>query len=213
MQFLQHRHDEQVKAKEHVGNELEKYHVQCVSVLICQIQLPESLMKTMTSKVVATQQMAMFDAQGEAEGRRKEMERIKAQADMQPTLVQAELGVKIADQKKQEQIILSEAKSKSIRLEKEGEAAGIEAIGKAKASKIEAVGRATATSYRQQVDALGSNSLAMIEVMKQIAESNVKITPDVLVNSGYSDKGGHAVMDILSGLLAKNLGQQPVDMT
>src|SRR4029077_18728145 len=56
MKFMQDRHEEQTKAEEHIAEELEKYHVLCVSVLICQIVLPERLMETLTNKVVASQQ-------------------------------------------------------------------------------------------------------------------------------------------------------------
>ena len=212
MQFLQHRHEEQCKAKNHVAAELEKYHVECVNVLICQIQLPDSLMNTLTSKVVASQQMAMYDAQEEAQGRRKEMERTKAQADMQPTLVKAELDVKIADQQKQQQIILAEAKSQSTRLEQEGIAAGVKSVGFAEAEKIAAVGEATAKAYDQQVSALGKDALSLIEVVQKIADAKIKITPDVLVQGAQAGAGGaHSVLDILSGLLAKNLNDRSTD--
>ena len=55
MKFMQDRHEEQRKAGEHIVAELRRYHVECVSVLICQIVLPERLMQTLTNKVVAAQ--------------------------------------------------------------------------------------------------------------------------------------------------------------
>ena len=45
MKFLQDRHEQQEKALERAQTELEKYHVEVLSVLICQIQIPEALMK------------------------------------------------------------------------------------------------------------------------------------------------------------------------
>ena len=54
---------EQKKAEERARTELEKYHVECVSVLICQIKLPQELMDTQTKKVIAQQQQAMFTEQ------------------------------------------------------------------------------------------------------------------------------------------------------
>ena len=205
MQFLQNRHQEQEKAQSHVAKELEKYHVECVSVLICQITLPENLMHTLTSKVVASQQMAMFDAQEEAEGRRKEMERTKAQAEMQPTLVKAELDVQIANQKEKQQIILAEGKSEATRLEQLGIAAGLKSVGLAEAEKIAAIGKATAQAYDQQVEALGQDSLSLIEVMKKISDGRIKITPEILVKSGQDTNSIQSVSEILSALLAKQL--------
>lgn len=202
MKFMQDRHVEQSKAEDHVAKELAKYHVECVSVLICQIKLPERLMETLTSKVVASQQMAMFDAQQEAQGRRKDMEKTKAQAEMQPQLVQAEINVQIAEQKKQQQVILAQGQSESTRLEQEGIAAGVASVGKAEAEKTRAIGEATAEAYRKQVNALGQDSLAMIEIMKQVSAGKIKITPEIFVQSS-SDAGGESTSsNVLAAFMA-----------
>jgi len=190
MMFMQDRHEQQRKAEQHVVEELEKYHVECVSVLICQIKLPERLMQTLTNKVVATQQKSMYDAQQEAEGRRREMEKTKAQADLQPSLVKAEIDVQIATQQKQQSITLAEGKGQSTRLEQEGIAGGIEAVGRAEGEKIRAIGQATAEAYTKQALALGQAPLSMIEIMKQVSGGKIKITPDVMVNGGGADGGG-----------------------
>lgn len=208
MKFMQDRHEEQERVQDNVAIELNKYHVQCVSVLICQIILPTTLMDTLTSKVVATQQMAMFDAQQQAEGRRKEMEKTKAAANMQPDVVKAEIDVLIAQQQKQQQIILAEGKGQSTRLEQEGKAAGISAVGKAEAEKVLAIGQATANAYLQQVQAMGRESLAMIEIIKQVAEGKVKITPDILVQSGLSEKSDASANNVLAAFLASLLANK-----
>jgi regulator of protease activity HflC (stomatin/prohibitin superfamily) len=202
MKFMQDRHEEQRKAESHVIEELVRYHVECVSVLICQIKLPERLMETLTNKVVASQQMSMFDSQQEAEGRRKEMEKTRAQADLQKMLVQAEIDVEIATQQKQQAIILAEGKSQSIRLEQEGVAGGVEAVGKAEGEKIRAIGQATAEAYQKQVQALGQTSLSLIEIMKQVSNGHIKITPDVVVQGSNGDSSGGALSAFLGGLMA-----------
>ncbi len=184
MKFMQDRYEEQRKAEQHVIEELKRYHVECVSVLICQIGLPERLMLTLTNKVVASQQKSMYDSQQEAEARRREMEKTKAQADLQPSLVKAEIDVEIAAQQKQQSVILAEGRGQATRLEQEGIAAGVEAVGKAEGEKIRAIGNATAEAYNKQVLAVGQAPLAMIEVMKQVSSGRVKITPDVMVGGG-----------------------------
>jgi regulator of protease activity HflC (stomatin/prohibitin superfamily) len=204
MMFMQDRHEQQRKAEQHVIEELEKYHVECVSVLICQIKLPERLMQTLTNKVVATQQKSMFDAQQEAEGRRKEMERTKAQADLQPSLMKAEIDVQIATQQKQQAITLAEGKGQSTRLEQEGIAGGIEAVGRAEGEKIRAIGQATAEAYTKQAVALGQAPLSMIEIMKRVSEGNVKITPDVVVNGGGDGAGGNNMLSAFIASLMAN---------
>ncbi|MFI5345864.1 MAG: SPFH domain-containing protein [Elusimicrobiota bacterium] len=203
MKFMQDRHEEQRKAEEHIVEELTKYHVECVSVLICQIVLPERLMQTLTNKVVAAQQMSMFDSQQEAEARRREMEKTKAQADLQPQLVKAEIDVQIATQSKQSAIITAEGRSQSTRLEQEGIAAGIAAVGKAEGEKILAIGQATAEAYVRQAAAVGQGPLAMIEVMKRVSDGKVKITPDIMVG-GDGNGGGSANM--LSAFMASLMG-------
>ncbi len=205
MQFMQDRYEEQRKAEEHAADELKKYHVECVSVLICQIKLPDRLMQTLTDKVVASQQKAMFDAQQEAEGRRAEMEKTKAQADLQPSLVRAEIDVQIATQQKQQNIILAEGKSQSIRLEQEGIAAGIASVGNAEAEKIGAIGQATASAYQQQANALGQHPMSIIEIMKQVAQGNVKITPDILVQTAGDGKDANA-NNVLAAFIASLMG-------
>ena len=201
MKFMQDRHEEQRKAEDHVIEELRKYHVECVSVLICEIILPERLMQTMTDKVVAMQQKSMYDAQQEAEGRRREMEKIKAQANMQPNLVKAEIDVQIANQQKQQAIILAEGKGQATKLEQAGVASGIEAVGRAEGEKIRAIGQATAEAYVKQADALGQQPLSMIEIMKQISDGKIKITPDILVQGGGSKEGGSSD-HVLSAFMA-----------
>ena len=204
MMFMQDRHEQQRKAEQHVIEELEKYHVECVSVLICQIKLPERLMQTLTNKVVATQQKSMYDAQQEAEGRRREMEKTKAQADLQPNLVKAEIDVQIATQQKQQSITLAEGKGQSTRLEQEGIAGGIEAVGRAEGEKIRAIGQATAEAYTKQALALGQAPLSMIEIMKRVSEGRIKITPDVVVNGGGADGGGNNMLSAFIASLMAN---------
>ena len=199
MKFMQDRHEEQRKAEAHAQEELVKYHVDCVSVLICQIKLPERLMQTLTNKVVAVQQKSMFDAQQEAEGRRKEMEKTKAQADLQPNLVKAEIDVQIASQQKQQAITLAEGQGQATRLQQEGIAAGIEAVGKAEGERVRAVGQATAEAYMRQAQALGQQPLAIIEVMKQVSGGRIKIVPDILIQGAGSDGNSSSV---LSGFIA-----------
>jgi regulator of protease activity HflC (stomatin/prohibitin superfamily) len=187
MNFLQNRQEEQTRAEERARNSLEKYHVECVSVLICQINLPQELMETQTKRIIAEQQKQMFAMQQEAEAARISTEKTRATADQQGELVKAEIGVKVADQQKQKTIVLAEGEAESVRLRGEGEA-----------KKIEAIGQATAEAYRKQNEALGQQAITAIEVIKKVAEGNIRITPDILV---AGEKGG--LMDILLAQLVK----------
>jgi regulator of protease activity HflC (stomatin/prohibitin superfamily) len=191
MNFMQDRQEEQRKAEDRAKAELEKYHVECVSVLICQINLPQELMDTQTKKIIA-QQQAMYQDQQKAEQTRIAMEKTRSEADQQKNLVEAEIGVKIAEQNKQKAIRFAEGEGESFRLRAEGEAKGIKAKGEAEGAKILAIGESTAKAYELQNKAIGQQGVTAIEIAKQIATGNVKVTPDLLVQGG----------DNLGGLLS-----------
>ena len=199
MNFLQDRSEEQSKAEERTRIALERYHVELVSVLICQIGLPKELMDTQTKKIIADQQQAMYQAQQKAEQERIAKEKTGAQADKQKDLVEAEIGVKIAEQNKERAIQTAGGEAESIRLRAEGEAKGIEAKGRAEGARILAMGEATAKAYKLQNEAIGASGVTAVEIAKQIALGNIKVTPDVLVQ-GDGNLGG-----LLSGWLTQRL--------
>ncbi len=189
MNFMQDRQEEQRKAEERAKAELERYHVECVSVLICQINLPQELMDTQTKKIIAQQQQAMYMDQQKAEQTRIAMEKTRSEADQQKNLVEAEIGVKIATQNKEKAIRFAEGEAESIRLRMEGEGKGIKAKGDAEGARILAMGEATAKAYEMQNKAVGQQGVTAIEIAKQIASGNVKVTPDFLVQ-GDGSVGG-----------------------
>ena len=201
MNFMQDRQEEQRKAESRVKEELEKYHVECVSVLICQINLPQDLMDIQTKKIIAQQQQTMFEDQQRAEQTRIAMEKTRAEADQQKNLVEAEIGVKIAEQNKQKTIKFAEGEAESIRLKAEGEAKGIKAKGEAEGTKILAIGEATAKAYELQNKAVGQQGVTAIEIAKQIASGNVKVTPDFLV------QGGDNISSLLSAFLTNAIAK------
>ena len=191
MEFLQDRHEQQERALERARNELSKYHVEVLSVLICQITLPEDLMKTQTNKVIAAQQQSMYDEQRAAQQKRIEMERTTAEANQQAALVTAQIGVKVAEQEKQKTITTAQGTAERMRLEGEGEA-----------SKIRQIGEATANAYELTSHAIGAPGLTNIEMLKLISSGNIKITPEIMVSG---DSGGSLVNVLLSQLVAKNV--------
>jgi regulator of protease activity HflC (stomatin/prohibitin superfamily) len=201
MNFMQDRQEEQRKAEDRAKEELEKYHVECVSVLICQINLPQDLMDIQTKKIIAQQQQTMYEDQQKAEHTRIAMEKTRSEADQQKNLVEAEIGVKIAEQNKLKTIKAAEADSESIRLKAEGEAKGIKAKGDAEGSKILAIGESTAKAYELQNKAVGAQGVTAIEIAKQIASGNVKVTPDFLV------QGGDNISSLLSAFLTNAISK------
>jgi regulator of protease activity HflC (stomatin/prohibitin superfamily) len=201
MNFMQNRHEEQQKAENRARAELEKYHVELVSVLICQIQLPEDLMKTQTERIIAQQKQAMFFEQQKAQQSRIAMEKTTAEAEKQKDLVQSEIDVKVADNQKKKAVLLAEGEGQSTKLKQEGIAAGIEAVGKAEGTAIFAKGTATAEAYEKQKQAIGNEGVIQVQIAEKIGQGNVKIVPDTLITSN----GGSGVGELLAAWLTKNI--------
>jgi uncharacterized membrane protein YqiK len=179
MAYLQNRHEEQERAEARVRAHLLKYHVDVVNVLICHIHLPAELMKTQTEKILAEQRQNMFDAQREAEEKRIQLEKITAQANNQKDLMAATVGVEISGKRAEQR-----------KAEAEGEAHYILATGKAEAEKVRLMGEAQGVAYKEQVNALGPQGVALVETLKVIGEKNVRITPDVMASGGTGDGAG-----------------------
>jgi regulator of protease activity HflC (stomatin/prohibitin superfamily) len=177
MNFLQSRSEEQAKAEGRARIDLEKYHVECVSVLICQIKLPEDLMQTQTKRIIAEQQQEMYKMEQKSQEQRTEMEKTKATADQQPELVRSEIAVKVATQRKTEMIKLAEGNAESKALEGVGEGKRLKAIGEEAIKQIKIVELIAAA----------------------IQNGNIKIVPDVLVTGGGT--AGDGLMGQLSRLL------------
>jgi hypothetical protein len=191
MAFMQDRADEQSKAEARARVELEKYHVECVSVLISQIILPQELMEIHTRRVIAAQQQAMFIEQQKAEQERVATENTRAKADMQVQLVSAQVGVQIAEQTKLKTIVEAEGRARAVQVE-----------GEAEGKRILAVGKATAEAYEKQVEAVGQMNLAGIEVTKSIAAAGLTITPEILISG---DGGGGGTSNVFSAFIAQML--------
>ena len=203
--YQQNRAEEQAAAEMAVRDDLRKYRVDVVSVMITNIHLPEALMKTTQQKNLAEQEQSMFDAKKKAEERRIEFEKTKAQADQQGPLMKAQVGIEIADHEAKQAQKRAEGEAARIRTTAAAEAQKTQQIGDAEAGIIRAKGEAQAKAYRDQVEALTAQGVTAVEVMKAIAGAGLKITPDVMVTggSGGGDSGG-----LVQLLLANMLQQQ-----
>src|SRR5205085_9354913 len=187
------------RAEARVRSHLLKYHVDVVNVLICHIHLPEELMKTQTEKILAEQRQNMFNAQREAEEKRIQLEKTKANADNQRDLMAATVGVEISTRRAEQR-----------RAEGEGEAHYILATGKAEAEKVRLMGEAQGVAYHEQVNALGAQGVALVETLKVIGEKNVRITPDILASGGTGDSSSGIGTLLLLSLFKDRLGlEQP----
>lgn len=202
IRYQQNRAEEQREAEEAVRKDLSQYRVEVVSVMICNIVLPDKLMHITQDRNLAQQSEAMFEAQKAAEQKRIAFEQTRAQADQQRNIIEAEAGIDIARHRAAQAMATAEGEAQRIRITAEAQAAQIKQLGDAEAAVIEAKGAAQATAYQAQGQSLSPQGLTAVEVMKLVAAGSVKITPDIVAGVA-SGAGGSALADALLAMLVQ----------
>jgi len=195
--YQQNRAEEQRSAEEAVRADLAKYRVEVVSVMITNIHLPEALMKTTQQKNLAEQEKSMYDAKQEAEKRRIEFERTRAEADSQVKIITAEAGIKVAQHEARQTEERAKGDAAKVRMLAEAEASRIKQVGDSEASIVQAKGEAQAKAYRDQVSALSAQGVTSVEIMKAISAAGLKITPDVQVVGASGSAGESGLVQLL----------------
>jgi regulator of protease activity HflC (stomatin/prohibitin superfamily) len=228
------RRELQVKAKEHIDGVLKVHHIDSKDTLIADVVLPAELTKTVTDRQIAEQERKTFAIQKEAQEEKRSLENAKAQALMQPKVVESERNVEIqkniAESKVREAEGLKasavlqatgEAEATKLKANAEAEATKVTAnaeaeatskIGAAEAEVILAKGKSNAEAYRLEVNAMGRDVFGQIRVMEKISTSNLKLIPENLVLGGGTDSGG--LMNGFFGIsLLEKLSGRPFSQT
>jgi hypothetical protein len=81
--------------------------------------------------------------------------------------------------------------------EASGEATYIEQTGRARGAEIEAVGLARAKGYEAQVQALGAEATASVNVVTELVKSGNRFVPDILVTGNGADATSAGIMGFL----------------
>lgn len=202
--YQQNRAEEQKSAEDAVRKDLTKYRVEVVSVMITNIHLPEALMKTTQQKNLAEQEKSMYDAKQQAELRRIEFEKTKAEADAQVDIITAEANIKVAQHEARQVEERARGDANRIRMLAEAEASQTTQVGDAEAAVIQSKGEAQAKAYRDQVGALTAQGVTTVEVMKAIAGAGLKITPDVQVTGATGSGMDGGLMQVILSQLVKD---------
>ncbi len=201
--YQQNRSEEQKAAEEAVRKDLATYKVEVVSVMVTNIRLPEELMKTTQQKNLAEQEKSMYDSKKDAETRRIEFEKTKAEADAQVNIIKAEAGIKVAQHEASQVEERARGDAARVRMLAEAEASKTQQIGGAEAAIIQAKGEAQAKAYRDQAGALTAQGVTMVEVVKAISTAGLKITPDIQVGNGAANDAGGGSGGLVQVLLAQ----------
>ena len=178
IRFIETRRQVQEEAFTHIREQLDQYQVETKGVYIQDVILPEDMVIVLTHREIANQEIETFKKQKSAQDQRIEMEQAKGTADMQAELARSKVGVDIKKNNADARVA-----------EASGEAEFIRQTGTAKGAEVEAVGLARARGYRAQVEALGSNATAIVNVVTALAEGKAKFVPDVLVTGGGNGGG------------------------
>lgn len=199
--YQQERAKEQTEAENSVKNDLLKYRVEVVSVMICNIKLPAELMHTTQERNLAEQRESMFDAQEKAEKRRIELQKTTAQADQQKRIIEASAGIEVAKHEALQMEERAKGAAKQIALQADAEANRVKLVGDAEAGVIKAKGEATAEAYAKQVAALTAEGVTSIEVTKLLTASGQALVPEVVAGG---DNGGGLINLLLADSLTNN---------
>jgi hypothetical protein len=205
IRFIETRQHVQEQAFAHIREQLDQYQVETRGVYIQDVVLPEELVKVLTQREIANQEIETFKKQRASQEERIAMEQSKGTADMQAELAKSKVGVDIetnnADARKAE----ADGEAAYIRGTGSARGAEVEAVGLARAKGVEAVGLARAKGFEEQVKALGPVATSLVNTINALAESGVRFVPEVMVSGG---NGGGAV-DGLAATLIQYLRQLP----
>jgi regulator of protease activity HflC (stomatin/prohibitin superfamily) len=194
IEFIETRQRVQQEAFEHIRAQLSGYEVEVRGVYIQDVTLPQDVVKVLTEREIANQEIATFRMQQSAQIERVSMEKAKGTADMQAELARSAVGVDIKS---------NDAKARE--KEGEGEAAYIEQTGRAAGAEVRAVGLARAESYERQAAALGQSATALVNAVEALSRSGVSFVPQVLVN------GSGGALDGLAATLMSHLRNRAPD--
>ena len=195
VRFIETRQHVQEEAFAHIREQLDQYQVETKGVYIQDVVLPEELVKVLTEREIANQEIETYKMQRASQEQRISMEESKGTADMQAELAKSKVGVTI-----------KENNASARKSEAAGEASYIRETGAAKGAEVEAIGLARARGFEEQVKALGPVATSLVNTINALAESGVRFVPEVMVSGGTS--GGGAI-DGLAATLIQYLRRTP----
>ncbi len=196
VQFIQTRQSVQLEALHHIREQLEDYDVETKGVYIQDVILPDALVNVLTEREIAAQEVATYKRQQEAQEQRIQTEHSRGTADMQHDLARSAVNVTIETNN-----------ASAIKAKADGEATYIRQTGGAKGAEVEAVGLARATAYKAQVEALGKEATAAVNIVTALSDGKGtgRIVPEVLVMGG---EGGGAINGLAASLIKKFSGKK-----
>jgi regulator of protease activity HflC (stomatin/prohibitin superfamily) len=196
VQFIETRQRVQEEAFEHIREKLDDYQVETKGVYIQDVVFPPDLVRVLTEREIARQEIETFQRQKDAQVQRIETEQAKGTADMQADLAKSKVGVDIKT---------NDANAR--KAEADGEAFYISETGSARGAEVEAVGMARAKAYQAQVVALGQGPTALVNAVDALSRSGVSFVPQILVAGGGNGGILEALAAQIMGSISHQVGQ------
>ncbi len=204
IEFIQERTTRQEEAKAKIRDAIGSHGVEAVDTLIGDISPPAELMKTLTDQKVAEREVETYGAQKMAEQARQELEGARAEANTRERVVTAKRDVEVATQEADAQIARAKGEAESKTINAKADATVTELTGVAEAGRIKAVGEAEAAVQTLKVESIGQDGYARIQIAGALADHNIRLVPEILVNGGGSQGGSGGIVDALLGNMLKD---------
>ena len=179
LDYVQQRSIQEQQSNILLKDELAKYGVTLLAVRIGDVGNQETLgalLKTQTDREIALQEQKTFEEQQRAAEKEKALTRTKQETEEEKRLATAAYGVKVADEEKKKIIIQAEAEAEQVKL----------------------LAEAKSQAYKLLTGSIGQDNAALIEIIKLVAENNIRITPEVMA-------GGASSADALMGTMLKGM--------
>jgi len=201
VQFIETRQQVQEQAFEHIKEKLDDYQVETKGVYIQDVVFPPDMVRVLTEREIARQEIETYQKQKDAQTQRIATEQAKGTADMQAQLATSKVGVDI-----------KQNNANARKAEADGEATYIRDTGAAKGAEVEAVGMARAKAYKEQVLALGQGPTALVNAIDAVSKSGQTFVPNILLVGG----GGQTLEGLaaqLMGVLQSRQEKEPAGFT
>ncbi len=186
--FIETRGEVQAKALALITEKLAVYQVETKGVYIQDVVFPDELVKVLTTREIANQEIETYKKERAAQDQRVEMEAARGTADMQKDLASARVGVDI-----------QKNNAEARKAQADGEATYLEKVGLAKGAEPRSVGLANAEAYAKQVQALGMQGTMWVNIANALSKGQQPFMPNILV----AGSGGNAIEALAAALTGK----------
>jgi regulator of protease activity HflC (stomatin/prohibitin superfamily) len=197
IEFIQMRTNLQQEALEKAREEFERYHVEAQNLLISYIDVDPTLLKTQTDKEIAIQQQEQFQEQAKAQEENIALQEKTSRAEKQKDVIDAKLSIDIEKDKADAARRRAEGVRDSTKYEADGEA-----------YKQRETGKGVADAYEAQAKVIGSDKLAFIKVINEIATGQIKVVPDFLITGDA--QGGNLFNTWMATMLTDRLKEKKI---